>query len=155
MVFPFDTITKSAEETQKLGTEFGRLFLKKRVSERTRITCLWGALGSGKTTYTQGVAKGLGITTRLLSPTYIIVRRYDVPKTSFMFFHIDLYRMENHEDIKSLGFLEICNNPNALVFVEWPERLGSFLPSKRVDVRFRVSLNGDHHITGNVQKKSA
>ena len=69
-----EIITDSAQATAKVGEALAH-------GLAGRIICLYGDLGSGKTTFTQGFAKGLGIATRLLSPTFIIVRRYDIPSS--------------------------------------------------------------------------
>lgn len=102
------------------------------------ILCLYGELGSGKTTFTQGFAKGLGLSSRLLSPTFIIVRRYLLPATQSFFYHVDLYRTKSEQDIKGLGLTEILSDPSAIVLIEWAERLGTFLPKNRTDVAFEV-----------------
>lgn len=118
-----------------------------------KIICLWGELGSGKTTFTQGFARGLGITSRLLSPTFIIVRRYQIPHKNGFLYHLDLYRMKEPKDVSSVGFEEMVADPNSVVVIEWPERLGTLLPEKRLDIHFGVLPNGDHEIkatsTGN------
>ena len=138
MVLPFDTITQSAKATQRLGETFG--------PHKYRIICLWGDLGSGKTTFVQGLARGLGIQSRLLSPTFIIVRRYHIPKKNGHLYHIDLYRVKGKEDINALGFAEMIAEPESLVVIEWPERLGELLPEKRIDIRFTVLPDGNHKI---------
>ena len=138
MVLHSHTVTKSAKETQGVGETFGYTI--------PSVICLWGDLGSGKTTFVQGLAKGLGITSRLLSPTFIIVRRYDIPTTSQQLYHMDLYRMMSASDIEGVGFSEILTDPNAIVVIEWPERLGKLLPEKRVDIRFFVLPNEHHEI---------
>lgn len=135
MVFPQTIITKSAKETTALGERIAR--------EKLRFVCLYGELGSGKTTFTQGFAKGLGITSRLLSPTFIIVRRYDIPKSKKLLYHIDLYRVFNFE---GLGLTEIFADENAIVVIEWAERLGDMLPKNRTDIYFTVFDNGQHTI---------
>lgn len=107
--------------------------------------CLYGELGSGKTTFVQGFAKGLGIKARLLSPTFIIVRRYIVPK-EFFFYHIDLYRINQPREIEELGLSEIFSDPNAYVVIEWAQKLAS-LPKNRLDIHFSVQEDGKHNIT--------
>lgn len=111
------------------------------------ILCLYGELGSGKTTFTQGFAKGLGITTRLLSPTFIIVRRYQIPLSEKFLYHIDLYRLKNIDDLKELGLSEIFTDPNAYVVVEWAEKLGELQPHRRVDIHFTTEKYGKHKLT--------
>lgn len=139
MVLPFDTVTKSAAETKKLGEEIGR-------ANTFNIICLWGNLGSGKTTFVQGFARGLGITSRLLSPTFIIVRRYQLSSDNGFLYHLDLYRMKEPKDASSVGFEEMIADPDSVVVIEWPERLGTLLPEKRIDITFSVLPNGDHEI---------
>lgn len=138
MVDTFEIITKNARETAKVG--------ERLVGERSPLVCLYGDLGSGKTTFTQGFARGLGINTRLLSPTYIIVRRYELPKKLF-FFHVDLYRVKSEHEIEGLGLLEILNDPDASIIIEWADRLGDLLPKERTDIRFSVLNDGRHKIT--------
>lgn len=153
MVLPFDTITQSAEDTQKLGKSFGDSLLKKEGfpladGRSATVICLRGDLGSGKTTFVQGVAGGLGITSRLLSPTFIIVRRYVIPMQPFHLYHLDLYRTENESDAESIGFSDMIKNPMAIVIIEWPERLEGLLPGKRTEISFSVLPDGAHRITG-------
>lgn len=143
MVLPYATTTESAKETKGLGAELGHSLLEKG-SGLPKVLCLWGELGSGKTTFVQGMAKGFGITSRLLSPTFIIVRRYDIPKTLYVLYHMDLYRMQGNADIEGLGFADMLADPNALVVIEWPERLGALLPSRRIDAHF-ATIDGDQH----------
>lgn len=86
-------ITESAAETAKVGETLAHELTDG--GSPSRILCLYGDLGSGKTTFTQGFARGLGITSRLLSPTFIIVRRYTIPGSEKFLYHIDLYRLRN------------------------------------------------------------
>lgn len=123
-------ITNSSEETRKLGKEFARSHLAALQGE-TLIIALYGDLGSGKTTFVQGLAEGLGIKQRIISPTFIIVRCYEE-----RFCHIDLYRIESKRDFEGLGIEEIINNKNNIVVIEWAEKLKSFSPKKKIDVKF-------------------
>lgn len=129
-------VTTSAKETQKIGAELAK--------RGARIVCLYGELGSGKTTFAQGFAKGLGITSRLLSPTFIIVRRYDIPLSKKYFYHVDLYRVKS---IRDLGLEEIFRDLNAYVVIEWADRLGELLPKERTDAHFLTTEDGKHTIT--------
>ncbi|MDP2649776.1 MAG: tRNA (adenosine(37)-N6)-threonylcarbamoyltransferase complex ATPase subunit type 1 TsaE [bacterium] len=125
-------ITSSVEETKKLGKEL----IQKLLNNQSNVIALYGDLGSGKTTFIQGLAGGLGITKRILSPTFIIVRTYDIPKSSSIFYHIDLYRTNNTLDLKGLGLNEMFNNPNNVVAIEWAEKMGNLLPKDRIDIKF-------------------
>jgi len=142
-------ITKSAQETAETGAQIAR-DLTRGAHARPHIFCLYGDLGSGKTTFTQGFAKALGITSRLLSPTFIIVRRYDILSsgaTEKFLYHIDLYRMKNMADMEELGLTEIFMDPGSIVVVEWAEKLTENLPEDRTDIWFSVDQEGKHHIT--------
>ena len=110
------------------------------------IVCLYGELGSGKTTFAQGFAKGLGIFTRLLSPTFIIVRRYPIARQTGFLYHIDLYRVEGEKALLGLGLPEILADPDSVVLVEWAEKMGDLLPQPRIDVYFEVLEDGKHKI---------
>lgn len=128
-------VTKSSGQTRQLGREF-----VKNLAPGDTV-CLYGELGSGKTTFVQGMARGLGITTRLISPTFVLMRRHKMKvkgKTRFggVFSHIDLYRLESGKEIQGLGLEEILNDKGSIVVVEWAEKLGELLPNKRWDVRF-------------------
>ena len=151
MVLPFDTITQSARDTQKLGEAFGNSLLERGGNTphgAGRVICLWGELGSGKTTFVQGVARGLGITSRLLSPTFIIVRRYQVPESETTLYHLDLYRTNGPLDAGVIGLSDMIRETNAIVIIEWPERLEATLPEFRTDIRFVAQENGMHRLTG-------
>jgi tRNA threonylcarbamoyladenosine biosynthesis protein TsaE len=91
-------------------------------------------LGSGKTTFVQGLAEGLGIKQRIISPTFIIMRSYESGSKNF--YHVDLYRIESEQDVEGLGLLEFMNDPQNIVVIEWPEKIKNLLPSMRIDIIF-------------------
>ncbi len=129
-------ITENSEGTKRLGEEFGKNLTG------GGIIALYGNLGGGKTTFVQGLALGLGIEKRIISPTFIIVRTYDLglkikdqgPK---LFYHIDLYRTGNTKDIEGLGIKEIIENPNNIVAIEWAEKMEELLSGKRTNIFFK------------------
>lgn len=121
-------ITKNFQETQELARKFAK---ELRSGD---VVALYGDLGGGKTTFVQGLAKGLGIEKRIISPTFIIVRSYKLRAGSF--YHIDLYRIEREKDMEGLGIEEITNDPKSIVTIEWAEKLGNRLPKKRWDIKF-------------------
>jgi tRNA threonylcarbamoyladenosine biosynthesis protein TsaE len=122
------TITNSFEETQKLGFDLAKTL------KGGEVLCLHGDLGSGKTTFVQGLAKGLGVTQRIISPTFIIMRTYEI--NSKFFYHVDLYRIESEKDIEGLGLFEIMQDKLNIVAIEWSEKIEHLLPSKRIDLFF-------------------
>lgn len=142
-------ITNSFKETQKLGEEFARSLLARLKGETLNalVIALYGDLGSGKTTFVQGLAEGLGIKKRIISPTFIIVRNYRIKNHEshsassgqariMNLYHIDLYRVEGERDIEGLGIEEIMNDKNNIVIVEWAEKLKNLIPKNRIEIRF-------------------
>lgn len=133
--------TYNAEETITLGERFSSLLLKKR------IFALHGELGSGKTTFTQGLAKGLGITKPMTSPTFIIMRTYEVPSgTEKTFYHVDLYRTETAHDREGLGITDLLSDPNNLFVIEWSEKMGDALPKDVQHIYFSYKDDDTHEI---------
>src|SRR3990167_10943543 len=125
-------VTKNSEQTQKVGQEFAARLNLVQGSTLTKkgafVVALYGDLGSGKTTFTQGLAEGLGIKRRIISPTFIIVRNYELGIKNqelgrINLYHIDLYRIESEEDVESLGIEEIVKDPRNVVVIEWAEKL--------------------------------
>ena len=144
-----EIITKSASQTQKLGEKIGR-DLKPPV-----VIALYGDLGSGKTTFIQGLAKGLGIKKRITSPTFVFIRQYEIslPRSPFghlgggeattstparcdVFYHVDLYRIEKKDKVQNLGLEEIFSESQAVVAIEWAEKIKEILPKKRINLWF-------------------
>lgn len=151
-------ITNSVLETQKLAENFSKKIKK------GDFIALYGDLGSGKTTFVQGVAKGLGITKRILSPTFTIVRQYKIKNQKSkikntdqklkMFYHIDLYRTQTVLDIKSLGMKEILADRNNVVFIEWAEKMQNLLPKERIDIKFEYLEDDKRKITIKIKYQS-
>ena len=129
-----EIITQSPGETQKLGQKIGSDL--KSGKFKKRILCLYGDLGSGKTTFIQGLAKGLGVKKRITSPTFVFVKKY-YPN----FYHVDLYRIEKLEETKGLGLEEIFSTPQTIVAVEWAEKIKEMLPEGRIDIQFKYLNN--------------
>ncbi len=111
----FEIISSSLEETSSFGKKLGEQFLP-----GTLLT-LHGDLGSGKTTLVQGIGKGLKIPEEyyITSPTYSIINEYP---GEVSFFHVDLYRISDEEELFDLGFEEILAS-KSIIAVEWPEKV--------------------------------
>lgn len=111
------------------------------VSDQATIITLKGELGAGKTTFTQALARELGITESVTSPTYVIEQRFRIPghDTFKTFVHVDAYRLESGRELADLGWREVLANPANLVCLEWPERVPEVLPRNRITVTFEVT----------------
>ncbi|HEY4514762.1 MAG TPA: tRNA (adenosine(37)-N6)-threonylcarbamoyltransferase complex ATPase subunit type 1 TsaE [Candidatus Paceibacterota bacterium] len=146
-----EQITKSLEETQALASEWV-VGLAPRSSSAS-VVGLSGDLGSGKTSFVQGVAKALGVAEHVTSPTFILERIYPtshlVPlelrgasKLSsstakwMHLIHIDAYRLDSPNELKHLGLAELVSNPGNLILIEWPERVAEGLPADMLTLNF-------------------
>src|SRR3989344_682621 len=118
-------ITKSAEETQKLGKKIAKEILGRKPEKTAVVLGLWGDLGAGKTTFLQGFAEGLGIEEKITSPTFVIMKKFQIPKPKpyKYFYHFDLYRLESKKDLEFLDFKEIISNLENIVAIEKPEKI--------------------------------
>ena len=117
-----DLISHSPEETQKFGVRIGELTLP------GDVFLLSGSLGAGKTCLTQGIAWGLNIKEYALSPTFVIVREMH---GRLPLYHIDLYRLDNIDEIEDLGLDDYLYGKGACV-VEWAEKALGLLPSEHL-----------------------
>jgi tRNA threonylcarbamoyladenosine biosynthesis protein TsaE len=157
------TVTTSAKETKRLGRKIA-VDVVKTTKDRAHsakgsvIFALTGELGSGKTTFVQGFAKGLGIKQRIISPTFIIMRNYRIKlkaqssklktETKYLkytnFYHVDLYRLEDNfeQEIANLGLKEIWSDPKNVVAIEWAEKIKDMIPKSAHWIKFK-NLGGD------------
>lgn len=120
-------LTNSDRETKLLAEKLAGKIKK-------GVIALFGELGAGKTIFTQGFAEGLGIKEKIISPTFVLIRQYPIPDTTKTFFHIDLYRLNSPEELKTIGLDEILLNPQNLVLIEWAEKAQNYLPKNTVKI---------------------
>ena len=119
------SISHSPAETEALGEAWGRS------AQTGLVIALSGDLGSGKTQLVKGIARGLGISTRVHSPTFTLVNVYSGGRLPL--FHLDLYRLETREQILSAGLDEYFE-PAGVAVIEWAERWSDDLTAKRHEV---------------------
>jgi tRNA threonylcarbamoyladenosine biosynthesis protein TsaE len=119
----------SSAATRKIGRMVAREVLRKR---QRPIVALSGELGSGKTTFAQGFLAGLGVRGRVVSPTFVLARRFPLRGGSFKeAYHIDCYRIAGSRDFLKSGLNRTLKNPAAIFVVEWADRVKSILPARR------------------------
>ena len=131
-------ISKSKFKTQKFAIRLAKKFLKaKSYQLKAKVIALHGDLGAGKTTFTQGFMKALGVKHRITSPTFLIIRKYEIsmpfnPGIAHYHhaYHLDLYRIYKPKELLDLGFKKILQDPHAVILIEWPERIKKLLPKK-------------------------
>ena len=134
-------ITKSARQTQKLAGQTLKDILNENERKNAAVLALEGELGGGKTTFTQGLAEVFGIKEKILSPTFVIMKRFKIYDLRFKngienLYHIDCYRLEKPEDLAELGFNEILKDPKNIIVIEWANKVKSLIPQDAVWVKF-------------------
>lgn len=133
-------ITNSKFQTQKLAKNFARKIVGHRKFNKFNNNCaivigLSGELGSGKTTFVQGFAKELGIKERIISPTFVILKKFKIKNFKFLT-HIDAYRIKNYKEILDLGWKDMLVNPKNIILVEWPEKIKKIFPRQHFWLNF-------------------
>ncbi len=159
----------SFRETKKIGKKFAREIInpvrdtegkkerqRKQTSNRVRklppkrafVVALEGELGGGKTTFLQGFAKGLGIKEKILSPTFVILKRFKISRLIRVssaagenlkfknFYHLDCYRIRKAEEILDLGFKKIVSDPGNIVAIEWANKIKKIIPKNALWLKF-------------------
>jgi tRNA threonylcarbamoyladenosine biosynthesis protein TsaE len=106
------------------------------------VVALSGDLGAGKTCFVQGAARALGVTDRVTSPSFVLVKEY---KGAFPILHLDVYRLSNLQELTDLGYEEFLD-PAGIVFIEWGDAVGPLLPEDYLEVSIRRSIDEDRLI---------
>jgi len=118
--------TRSLAETLEFG---GRLA---RELQQSDVIALSGELGAGKTALVKGIARGLGITVEVTSPTFTLIHEYGGGRLAL--FHVDLYRLDSVPQALAIGIEEYLNSPGVTV-IEWAERIAPLLPPHTTRIR--------------------
>ena len=124
-----ELITNSANDTIEFGKSVARAV------EKGAVISLVGDLGAGKTTFTKGVARGLGIMDNVTSPTFTILNEYTGEEKRL--YHFDFYRIEDPDELVELGFEDYFPSADGLTIVEWVEKAPSVLPKKFYQITFK------------------
>ena len=126
-------LSRSPEETGRIGEAIGR------VLTAGDVVALTGVLGSGKSVLARGIMSGLGVASRMPSPTFVIVATYEVTGAAgcVAVNHVDLYRIESSEEAVGAGVEEALFS-DAISIVEWAEKAPDLLPGKRLDIAIEL-----------------
>ena len=133
----------------------GRALPKPLAKKGSLVLALSGELGAGKTIFAQGVGEYLGISRIINSPTFVIMKRYDISRESktpkkfkgmHNFYHFDCYRINSSDEILELGWQDIISADGNLVLVEWAERIKDILPSDAVWIKMKSRNKSDREI---------
>lgn len=128
---------KNEKETIKFAEQFAQ---KLKGGE---IIVLSGDLGSGKTIFTKGIAKALGVKEHITSPTFIVMRLYKIKghKKIKTLAHIDCYRLDSDQELLDIGIEEYLNVSDTVCVIEWGERLKFLKKYKTIKARFELGKN--------------
>ncbi len=94
------------------------------------VVGLYGNLGAGKTTFVQKFARACGITESVVSPTFVILKKYG------NLVHIDAYRLKNSRELEAIGIHELIADPKNIIFIEWADRVEDILPNDTIKIHF-------------------
>ncbi len=117
-------ITESPSETETVGENLSAKL------KSGSVVALFGGMGAGKTAFTRGIARGLGITGGVSSPTFALVHEY---KGHIPLYHFDMYRVNSWDDLYSTGFFDYLDS-GGIIVVEWSENIENALPENAIHI---------------------
>lgn len=125
--------TKSVDDTRALAAEMSAL------ARPSDLIVVAGDLGTGKTAFTQGFARGLGVTEPVTSPSFVLMRTYEgrIP-----LIHLDVYRLDNLQELIDLGIAEMLDG-DGVTLIEWGDVVAPALPADFLEVRLELSDSPD------------
>ena len=129
MELPFNTVTSSPNETERVGGEIARALLEE--PSLPRFIAMFGDLGVGKTAFTRGFTREISPSAKVKSPTFALVNEY--PSPTLPVYHFDMYRITSEDDLFSIGFDDYIESRGVCV-VEWSENILFALPESYIKV---------------------
>lgn len=133
-------------EFNRAVREFAASLLERAPALRgALVISLSGDLGAGKTTFVQEFARALGARGRVLSPTFIVVRSHALTKGPWeRLHHLDVYRFQSASELGPIGWDDMKQDPKAIMFVEWGEKISRSLPKRRIDIHIAGGESPSH-----------
>ncbi len=130
--------TNSVEATESVAREWLAELKERPVTGRAEVVALLGDLGAGKTTFVQAVARELGVTEAVTSPTFVIEKIYHLPSGEYFdhLIHIDCYRLDSSSELQHLGWEEIITDERNLIMIEWGDKVAELLPPDHLTINF-------------------
>lgn len=143
----WETMTDSAAGTQAVGEALAACL------QPGQVLALRGDLGAGKTTFVQGLARGLGVGGRVSSPTFVLVNEYAVGRGAhgahaLRLIHIDTYRLgvRTRGEADAMGLEDLLEDPDAIIAIEWAERVADLLPPDHLLLELRYGVQPDQRL---------
>lgn len=128
-------ISHSAEETEKIGSDIAQKL------NGTEVIALFGGLGMGKTAFTRGLSRGLGVNDGVSSPTFALVNEYS---GKYNIYHFDMYRVTSWDDLYSTGFFDYIDT--GVLVIEWSENIEGALPDNAIRIRISEGNSDDERV---------
>jgi L-threonylcarbamoyladenylate synthase len=116
-----EVLSRGEENTENIAKEIWQKYSIHR-GKRAIILALQGEMGAGKTIFTKGLARAMGITELVTSPTYALENEYLIPNTKYFLYHFDAWRFQKSYELKSLGFEDLIKN-KSVISIEWAEKV--------------------------------
>lgn len=141
-------VVRGSGEMNEVAQQLLRDFSRRQ--NGAQVVTLSGDLGAGKTALVQALAKELGVTEQVTSPTFIIERIYALPRNSRGFsrlVHIDAYRLEGSHELEHLGWRELLQDSANLILIEWPENVAECIPQEAKRITLAHVDDTTRHVT--------
>jgi tRNA threonylcarbamoyladenosine biosynthesis protein TsaE len=139
-------ISKSISDTEKIAKDFIEK-ISMGIYDTALVVGLYGDLGSGKTTFTQSVAKIFNIKKDITSPTFVIEKIYDINHNDFKkLIHVDAYRLDSFKELLALDWDKTLSDSRNIIFIEWPERVVEILPKNHAKIFFKFLNESEREI---------
>lgn len=142
-----EVLSRSEENTQNIGKELWQKY-EKFSGQRAIVFALNGEMGAGKTQFTKGLARAMGIVETVTSPTFALENVYDVPNSKYQLEHIDAWRLTDEKELEALGFLKMIEDKNMIISIEWADRVSDLIKKHReeavviwVDIKYGKGEN--------------
>ncbi len=139
-------VSKSISDTEKIAKDFIEK-ISMGIFNTALVVGLYGDLGSGKTTFTQAIAKIFNIKEDVTSPTYVVEKIYDIEHKDFKkLIHIDAYRLDSGKELLAIEWERVLVDPRNIIFIEWPERVIEVLPKNHAKIFFKFIGENEREI---------
>ena len=142
-------MTETIQSIEELSAVAGNILDAITQKDSAQVFALSGDLGAGKTAFVKELAKHLHIAHEITSPTFVIMKSYPILNHPFLktLTHIDAYRVEENDEMRVLGFQELCSDPTQLICIEWPKLIADLIPKDAYHITLTITDGDNRTIT--------